>query len=98
MSSKPTRGSLTKAQINKDMKSYLVRFLFSVDGVEFAHVPRRLLAGLLLELVVLLDLGSLEVKVSALLLRLALHHLLVLVAVLDGRLQLTIQVLRIKGF
>ena len=72
---------------------YLVRFLFSVDGVELAHVPGRLLAGLLLELVVLLDLGSLQMKVSALLLRLALHHLLVLVAVLHDNVQLALQVL-----
>ena len=88
---------MTNFQISK-VVAHLIRLLLSVDRVKLAKVAGRFLPGFLLELVVLLDLGSLEVKVSALLLRLALHHLLVLVAVLDGRLQLTIQVLRNEGF
>ncbi len=80
----------------KRFKCNLVRLLFSVDGVELTKVPRRLLASLLFELVVLFNLRSLQMKISALLLRLALHHIFVIITVLNDNRQLTLQVLMSK--
>jgi len=79
-------------------KFYLVRFLFTVDGVELSHVSGRLFARFLLQLVIFLDLGSLQLQIATLRLRLAFRHLFVFLLLLHGKAQFPFQILKLNMY